>query len=126
MKLEETMAQFNYIVTIISIVLLCVSAEELYSDRYDHIDVKDILQNDKLRDQYYNCFMETAPCITADAKFFKEVASEALQTKCKKCTEKQKEILNLIVDWYTKNRPEQWEAFVAKTIENLKKKNQGT
>ena len=73
MKLEETMTQFSYIVTIISIALLYVSAEELYSDRYDHIDVENILQNDKLRDQYYNCFMETVQCITADAKFFKGI-----------------------------------------------------
>ncbi|XP_018394089.1 PREDICTED: ejaculatory bulb-specific protein 3-like [Cyphomyrmex costatus] len=119
------MALFSYIATIISIALLCVLAEELYSDRYDHIDAEGILQNDKLRDQYFNCFMETAPCVTADAKFFKEVASEALQTKCKRCTERQKEIMDAIVDWYTKNRPDQWEIFVAKTIENLKKKNAG-
>ncbi|KAG5343638.1 PEB3 protein, partial [Acromyrmex heyeri] len=118
------MARFSYFVTIISIALLCVSAEEFFSDRYDQIDVESILQNDKLREQYYNCFMEIAPCVTADAKFFKEISSEALQTKCKRCTEKQKEILNLIVDWYTKNRPEQWKPFVAKTIDNLKKKNE--
>ncbi|XP_018301431.1 ejaculatory bulb-specific protein 3-like [Mycetomoellerius zeteki] len=119
------MARFSYTVTIISTALLCVLAEELYSDRYDYIDADSILQNDKLREQYYSCFMETAPCVTADAKFFKEVVSEALQTKCKKCTERQKEIMDSIVDWYTKNQPEQWEAFVAKTIENLKKKNGG-
>ncbi|XP_018301432.1 ejaculatory bulb-specific protein 3-like [Mycetomoellerius zeteki] len=119
------MIQFSHIVTIINIALMCVLAEELYSDRYDNIDVMSILQNDRLRDQYYNCFMETTPCVTADAKFFKEVVSEALQTKCKKCTQKQKEIMDSIVDWYTKNKPEQWKAFVAKTIENLKKKNEG-
>ncbi|KYN04241.1 PREDICTED: ejaculatory bulb-specific protein 3-like [Cyphomyrmex costatus] len=120
------MARFSYTVTIISIVLMCVLAEEFYSNQYDNIDVASILQNDKLREQYYNCLMETGPCRTADAKFFKEVASEVLQTKCKKCNERQKEIMNSIVDWYTKNRPEQWEAFVAKTIENPKKKNAGT
>jgi len=51
------------------------------------------------------------------------IFSEALQTKCKKCTQKQKDKLDLIVDWYTKNKPEQWEALVAKSIEDIKKKN---
>ena len=31
-----------------------------------------------------------------------------------KCTERQKEMMNLIQDWYKKNKPEQWKAFVAK------------
>jgi len=67
------MARLSYIVTIVSIALMCILAEELYSDQYDDIDVESILQNDKLRNQYYNCFMETSPCITADAKFFKGI-----------------------------------------------------
>ncbi|EGI64540.1 Putative odorant-binding protein A10 [Acromyrmex echinatior] len=119
------MARFSYFMTIISIALLCVSAEELYSDRYDQIDAEDILQNDKLRDQYYNCFMETAPCVTADAKFFKGVMSEIIQTNCKKCTEKQKEMFTETKNWFTQNKPEQWEALVAKSAEDMKKKNAG-
>ncbi|XP_011866176.1 PREDICTED: ejaculatory bulb-specific protein 3-like [Vollenhovia emeryi] len=119
------MARISYIVAIIGIALVCVYAEELYSDQYDGIDVASIIENEKLRTQYFNCFMETAPCVTADAKFFKELFSEAFQTKCKRCTEKQKENMNMIVEWYTKNQPDQWEVIVAKTIEDLKKKNAG-
>ncbi|KYN42160.1 Ejaculatory bulb-specific protein 3 [Trachymyrmex septentrionalis] len=108
------MARLNYIVTIIVITLICVLAQELYSDRYDKVDAENILQNNRLRDQYYNCFMGNAPCTTADAKFFKEIIIEAFRSKCKKCTEKQKEMMNLVQDWYKKNKPEQWKAFVAK------------
>jgi len=71
--IEKTMARLSYIVTIVSIALMCILAEELYSDKYDHMDVSSILQNDKLRDQYYNCFMGTSPCTTADAKFLKGI-----------------------------------------------------
>jgi len=52
-----------------------------------------------------------------------EIFGEALQTQCKKCTQKQKNFLDVIVDWYTKNKPEQWEALVAKSNEEAKKKN---
>lgn len=67
---ETKMARLNCIIILISIAS-CVLAEELYSDQYDHIDVNSILSNDKLRNQYINCYMETEPCLTADAKFFK-------------------------------------------------------
>lgn len=65
------MARLSYIVTIIGIALMCVLAEELYSDQYDDVDALIILENDKLRQEYYNCYLETGPCKTEDAKFFK-------------------------------------------------------
>lgn len=68
-----TMAQLSYIVTIIAIALTCILAQEYYSDQYDDIDAVGILENDKLRDQYYKCFMDLGPCQTADAKFFKGI-----------------------------------------------------
>lgn len=57
--------------------------------------------------------------------FISEIFGESLQTKCKRCTEKQKEMMDKVVDWYTKNKPDQWEALVTKSIENAKKKNAG-
>ncbi|XP_011872329.1 PREDICTED: ejaculatory bulb-specific protein 3-like [Vollenhovia emeryi] len=119
------MARLSYIV-IIGVALACALAEELYSDRYDDVDVSSILQNDKKRAEYYGCLMDTSPCITGDAKFLKEVYGEAVLTNCKKCTEKQKNILNAISDWYTTNRPDEWNAVVAKITEEAKKKNAGT
>ncbi|KYN27880.1 PREDICTED: ejaculatory bulb-specific protein 3-like [Trachymyrmex cornetzi] len=118
------MARLSLIVTIIVVALACVYAEkEFYSSRYDDVNIQEILENEKLRAQYYNCFLGTAPCKTADAKFFAGVIGEAMQTQCRKCTEKQKNLLDTLVDWYTKNRPEEWEAFVKKTIENAQNKN---
>lgn len=53
---------------------------------------------------------------------FSEVASEAFQTKCKLCTEKQKYMMDEISVWFTKNQPDKWNAFVAKSLEDMKKK----
>ncbi|KYQ48779.1 Putative odorant-binding protein A10 [Trachymyrmex zeteki] len=118
------MARLSLIVTIIAVALACVFAEkELYSDRYDDINIQEILANEKLRMQYYNCFLGIAPCRTADAKFFAGVIGEAIRTQCSKCTEKQKNLFDILVDWYTKNKPEEWETFVKKTIENIQNKN---
>jgi len=51
------------------------------------------------------------------------IINEAMQTQCRKCSEKQKELLNVLSDWFTKNKPEEWEALVKKTIENVQNKN---
>ncbi|XP_018338158.1 PREDICTED: ejaculatory bulb-specific protein 3-like isoform X2 [Trachymyrmex septentrionalis] len=117
------MIRLSYVVTIISVTLLCVLAEELYSDKYDNIDATSILQNNKLLVEYYNCFLEKALCPTEDAKFFQGILSEALQTKCKKCTQKQMGLLLAMKNWYIQNKPEQWEALIAKSVEDMKKKN---
>ncbi|KAG5344598.1 PEB3 protein, partial [Acromyrmex charruanus] len=118
------MARLSYIM-LIGIALMCVLAEELYSNQFDNIDASSILQNDKLREEYYNCYMEKSPCPTEDAKFFQGVMSEVIQTNCKKCTEKQKEMFTETKNWFTQNKPEQWEALVAKSAEDMKKKNAG-
>ncbi|XP_024891543.1 uncharacterized protein LOC112467241, partial [Temnothorax curvispinosus] len=61
----KPMARLSYIVLIIATnALICVLAEELYPNRYDHLDVRALLQNDTLREDYYKCFMELAPCTT--------------------------------------------------------------
>ncbi|XP_011160228.1 ejaculatory bulb-specific protein 3 [Solenopsis invicta] len=114
------MARLSCIVTVIGIALMCVAAQDLYSDKFDHIDVASIVTNDKLRNEYYSCIMDTSPCKTADAKFLKEIFAEALNNDCKKCTEKQKEHMKTIQDWYTTNKPDEWQAAVAKA-EDLKK-----
>ncbi|XP_072759657.1 ejaculatory bulb-specific protein 3-like [Anoplolepis gracilipes] len=120
------MARLICTIGIIFIALICVLAqEEKYDDKYDFIEFKKILANDKLRDQYYNCFMEIGPCATADAKFFKSIVSEAFQTQCKKCTEQQKLMLDAISDYYVTNESEKWNRFIAKSLEDMKKKAQG-
>lgn len=117
------MARLNRIALIIAIsVLMCVLAEEMYSTQYDNVDIQAMLQNDELRDKYNKCFMEIIPCETPEQKYLTDMFSEAYQTKCKKCTEKQKEMLKAVVEWYQKNDPAKWKSIVAKIEENMKKK----
>ncbi|KAL6261822.1 hypothetical protein P5V15_006907 [Pogonomyrmex californicus] len=104
-------------------VVVAATAEELYSDMFDHIDPDEILPNDELRNQYYKCFMDTGPCVTEDQKFFKQHAAEAFATKCRKCTEMQKKNMEKIVVWYTENRPEEWNAMIQKLLDDAKKMN---
>nr|AJP61959.1 chemosensory protein [Phenacoccus solenopsis] len=98
------------------------ATEEIYSDKYDYINIEEILANPGIRARYYNCFLETGPCQTPDAKFFKEKFPEALVTKCRKCTEKQKVSFQKIVEYYTEKEPEKWKMVLTKAINDAQKK----
>jgi len=37
-----------------------------------------------------------------------------MQTNCKKCTEKQKQLMKELEDWYIKNKPDDWQTLIAK------------
>ncbi|XP_011693343.1 PREDICTED: ejaculatory bulb-specific protein 3-like [Wasmannia auropunctata] len=118
------MAQLTRIALIIAInALMCVLAkEELNSDQFENFDVLSILRNKTLLDEYYNCFMEIAPCKTLEQQRLTAAFGEAYRTKCRKCTKKQIEILNTITDWYNLHEPEKWRLVVEKTVNDLKKK----
>ncbi|KYM98241.1 PREDICTED: ejaculatory bulb-specific protein 3-like [Cyphomyrmex costatus] len=120
------MARLSHIALVITVnvlVLMCILAEEeRYTDKYDDVDYHAALKNKTLRDEYYNCFMEIAPCQSPRQTALTGMFSEAYQTKCKKCTEKQKEMFSTIIDWYKKNEPDKWQLVVAKTVEDMKKK----
>lgn len=106
---------------LLGLLALGLADEQLYSDKYDYIDVDSILSNVRIRNQYYNCYLGTEPCLTPDAKFFKEKFPEAIVTKCRKCTTKQKESFEKIVVFYTEKEPEKWNAILVKAIKDSQK-----
>lgn len=48
---------------------------------------------------------------------------EAVVTKCRKCTAKQKKNFYAISVWYPKNEPDKWDAFVKKAFAEYRTKN---
>ncbi|XP_033228589.1 ejaculatory bulb-specific protein 3-like [Belonocnema kinseyi] len=109
----------------VSAMVISIKSEEihLYTDKYDYIDYDEILANDRIRNQYYNCYLGTGSCLTPDAKFFKDMFPEALVTKCKYCTEKQKNGFEKIVTYYTEKEPEAWEKVLRKAIEDARSRS---
>ncbi|KOC65006.1 Ejaculatory bulb-specific protein 3 [Habropoda laboriosa] len=96
--------------------------EEKYSSKYDDIDIDEILANPKLRNQYLDCYLGRKPCLTADAKYFKDKFPEAMATKCKKCTDKQVIFFDKAVSWFTENEPENWKKIVETAIRDAQNK----
>lgn len=108
------------LVTIFSV--LGDNSGETYPVKYDNVDVDEILNNPRLRKQYIGCVEGTGPCITAEAKFLKDVLPEVLVTKCKKCTEKQQVFFDKVITWFDENDKETWTKVVGKVIGDFEKK----
>lgn len=55
---------------VIAIIFSAASCEELYSDKYDNLNVDEALANTEVRETYFNCFMDKGPC-GEDATYWK-------------------------------------------------------
>ncbi|XP_053696130.1 ejaculatory bulb-specific protein 3-like [Sabethes cyaneus] len=101
------------IVVALALVVLVAAQDDKYTTKYDNIDVNEILQSDRLFNNYFKCLMDEGVC-TPEGNELKRVLPEALENNCAKCSEKQKETSSKVIKNLTENRPEQWKALKAK------------
>ena len=66
-----TIASISFLLFTIFSYVVTEEKIETYSDKYDYINVDEILANPRLSESYYNCFMDLGPCVTADQKFLR-------------------------------------------------------
>ncbi|KAL1399982.1 hypothetical protein pipiens_002131 [Culex pipiens pipiens] len=45
-----------------ALVALVAAQDSTYTNKYDHIDVDEILKSDRLFKNYYNCLIDRGPC----------------------------------------------------------------
>nr|AEP95756.1 chemosensory protein 2 [Apolygus lucorum] len=119
----------------LSVVLLIgavgmVLAADKYTDKYDNIDVDEILGNQRLYQKYFDCIQGKGKC-TPDGAELKKNIPEALQTDCAKCSEKQKAGVEKVLRHLINEKPEDYkvleeqfdpEGVYRKKYEHLKKK----
>ncbi|XP_037720056.1 putative odorant-binding protein A10 [Drosophila subpulchrella] len=82
--------------------------ERAYDDKFDNVDLDEILNQERLLINYIKCLEGTGPC-TPDAKMLKEILPDAIQTDCTKCTEKQRYGAEKVTRHLIDNRPTDWE-----------------
>nr|ALC79597.1 chemosensory protein 11 [Grapholita molesta] len=86
---------------------------DFYSSKYDDFDIQPLLANDRILLGYTKCFLDQGPC-TPDAKDFKKVIPEALETICGKCTPKQKQLIRQVIRAIMDRHPESWKQLTGK------------
>ncbi|KAI8420196.1 hypothetical protein MSG28_008747 [Choristoneura fumiferana] len=88
-------------------------AEEKYTDKYDKIDLDEILENKRLLQAYVNCILDKGKC-TPEGKELKDHLEDALQTGCEKCTEAQKKGATKVIEHLIKNELPTWHELTAR------------
>ncbi|XP_053615083.1 allergen Tha p 1 [Plodia interpunctella] len=103
-------------------VALCVLAltavalgrpQSQYTDRYDNIDLNEILNNRRLLVPYIQCVLGEGKC-TPDGKELKSHIREALENDCAKCTENQREGSRRVIAHLIKHEQDYWAKLKAK------------
>nr|ANA10248.1 chemosensory protein 6 [Adelphocoris suturalis] len=86
-------------------ILAGVWAADKYTDKYDNIDIDEILTNERLYKKYFDCIQGIGKC-TPDGIELKEKIPEALKTECAKCNEKQKAGVEKVMRYLITKKPE--------------------
>nr|ALJ93810.1 chemosensory protein CSP1 [Athetis dissimilis] len=94
-------------VLLLCVVVAAVLAEEKYTDKYDNLNIDEILTNKRLLDAYVSCVLERGKC-TPEGKELKEHLQDAIETGCKKCTEAQEKGAQKVIDYLIKNELGYW------------------
>nr|ANA75031.1 putative chemosensory protein 13 [Ectropis obliqua] len=95
------------------LVLAAFAAAEQYTDRYDDLNVDEIIANKKLMEAYMNCVLGKGKC-TAEGKELKSHIQDGIQTACEKCTDKQRQKARKVVNHLKDNEKDYWEQLKAK------------
>nr|QEI46807.1 chemosensory protein 9 [Galleria mellonella] len=83
------------------------SEESKYTNKYDGVNLDEILTNERLLTGYIKCLLEQGPC-TPDAKELKNNLPDAIQNDCKKCTNRQQQGADQVMGYIIDHRPDDW------------------
>ncbi|XP_026740477.1 ejaculatory bulb-specific protein 3-like [Trichoplusia ni] len=96
----------------VAISLCCVQAQ-LYSTKYDNINLDEVLRNRRLLNGYMKCTLDQGPC-TAEGKELKYYISDGLKTGCAKCSDPQRKGIKKVMNHLIKHEPRFWQQAVDK------------
>ncbi|XP_014277113.1 ejaculatory bulb-specific protein 3 [Halyomorpha halys] len=76
---------------------------DMYTTKYDNIDIDEILNNERLYKKYIDCVMDKGTC-TPDGKELRKNIPDAIATDCAKCSEHQKTGTDKVLNYMLKNK----------------------
>ncbi|KPJ09676.1 Ejaculatory bulb-specific protein 3 [Papilio machaon] len=103
----------NSFLMVCLLALAAAVGAEQYTDRYDNVDLDEILSNRRLLVPYINCILEEGKC-SPDGKELKSHIKEALENNCEKCTDTQKSGTRKVIGHLINNEKEYWGKLTAK------------
>ncbi|KAG5326591.1 PEB3 protein, partial [Acromyrmex heyeri] len=95
-------------------IISVVYAEE-YTNKFDNVDVDQIIQNERLLKRYVDCLLDKPDVrCPPEAVELRKHIDEALENDCAKCTNKQKEITQKVIKHLVINKRDWWDLLKAK------------
>nr|ARO70318.1 Chemosensory protein 14 [Dendrolimus punctatus] len=97
------------------VILSCVLALAVgkYTDKYDDIDLNEILTNKRLLENYFKCMMDQGSC-PPEGQVLRDNVEEAMATGCKECTDTQKTKAKEGITYIHDNEPEMFKQLTEK------------
>ncbi|XP_045452559.1 allergen Tha p 1-like [Melitaea cinxia] len=80
---------------------------EKYTDKFDTINLNEILENRRLLLPFIKCLLDQGKC-SAEGKELKSHVQEALENNCGKCTDAQKKGTRIVISHFINNEPDYW------------------
>ncbi|CAH2089574.1 unnamed protein product [Euphydryas editha] len=95
------------------VTLVISKPAEKYTDKYDTINLEEILENRRLLLPFVKCLLEQDKC-SAEGKELKSHIQEALENYCGKCTDAQKKGTRVVISHFINNEPDFWNQLTTK------------
>ncbi|XP_026816986.1 ejaculatory bulb-specific protein 3-like [Rhopalosiphum maidis] len=89
------------------------TAPAKYTNKYDNVNIDEILNNDRLVASYFKCLMDTGKC-TPEGEEIKRLLPEAVENKCADCSEKQRLGSEKIIKFLFEKKNDMWKELEAK------------
>ncbi|KAK9891308.1 hypothetical protein WA026_013615 [Henosepilachna vigintioctopunctata] len=87
--------------------LVVCRPEDQYTNKYDNIDIEEIIKSDRLINSYFKCLMTGEGC-TPDGAELRKILPDAIHSGCSKCSRKHKDVSKRMINHLIKNKPELW------------------
>ncbi|CAB3384149.1 Hypothetical predicted protein [Cloeon dipterum] len=87
------------------------SKQILLASMFENVDM--VLKSNRLLANYFDCLMDRKPCSSESAEL-KIILPDALKSECSKCSEKQREGVEKLINYLIDNKPDMWKDLKAK------------
>ncbi|KAJ2948462.1 hypothetical protein O0L34_g7711 [Tuta absoluta] len=93
--------------------LAAIACAETYTNRYNNVDVDEILGNRRLLLPFIKCVLEQGKC-SPEGKELKSHIREALENNCAKCDPRQREGARKVIAHMVNHEPAYWNQLMDK------------
>lgn len=93
--------------------LVAAGPQKEYTNKFDNINVDDVLSNNRILNNYIKCIMDKGPC-TPEGRELKRLLPDALESECSKCTDVQRRNSNKVINYLRANKPGEWKLLLDK------------